>query len=139
MAAICDRAYPYKLSIVVPCFNEGQHLAQFINELKITIQKLTSNFEVIIINDGSSDNTRDIAHSFINAGHLHYIEFSRNFGKESALMAGINNAGGDAILLIDADFQHPLNKIMEMELLWKNGYDMVYGVIINRVKESWWK
>jgi len=139
MAAICDRAYPYKLSIVVPCFNEGQHLAQFINELKITIQKLTSNFEVIIINDGSSDNTRDIAHSFINAGHLHYIEFSRNFGKESALMAGINHAGGDAILLIDADFQHPLNKIMEMELLWKNGYDMVYGVIINRVKESWWK
>jgi len=70
---------------------------------------------------------------------LHYIEFSRNFGKESALMAGINHAGGDAILLIDADFQHPLNKIMEMELLWKNGYDMVYGVIINRVKESWWK
>jgi len=139
MAAICDRAYPYKLSIVVPCFNEGQHLAQFINELKITIQKLTSNFEVIIINDGSSDNTRDIAHSFINAGHLHYIEFSRNFGKESALMAGINHAGGDAILLIDADFQHPLNKIIEMELLWKNGYDMVYGVIINRVKESWWK
>ena len=139
MAAICDRAYPYKLSIVVPCFNEGQHLAQFINELKITIQKLTSNFEVIIINDGSSDNTKDIAHSFINAGHLHYIEFSRNFGKESALMAGINHAGGDAILLIDADFQHPLNKIIEMELLWKNGYDMVYGVIINRVKESWWK
>ena len=75
----------------------------------------------------------------MNAGHIHYIEFSRNFGKESALMAGINLADGDAVLLIDADFQRPLDKIKEMELLWKNGYEMVYGVIVNRKKESWWK
>ena len=139
MASISNRVYPYKLSIVIPCFNEGRHLAQFIEQLKITIQELTPNFEVLIINDGSRDNTRDVAHSFINAGHIHYIEFSRNFGKESALMAGINHADGDAVLLIDADFQHPLDKIKEMELLWKNGYEMVYGVITNRTKESWWK
>ena len=103
MASISNRVYPYKLSIVIPCFNEGRHLAQFIEQLKITIQELTPNFEVLIINDGSRDNTRDVAHSFINAGHIHYIEFSRNFGKESALMAGINHADGDAVLLIDAD------------------------------------
>ena len=139
MATKSDRSHPYKLSIVIPCFNEGEHLAQFIEQLKIRIQELTPNFEILIINDGSYDNTRDIALSIMNAGHIHYIEFSRNFGKESALMAGINHADGDAVLLIDADFQHPLDKIKEMELLWKNGYEMVYGVIVNRTKESWWK
>ena len=139
MATESDRLHPYKLSIVIPCFNEGEHLAQFIEQLKIRIQELTPNFEILIINDGSYDNTRDIALSIMNAGHIHYIEFSRNFGKESALMAGINHADGDAVLLIDADFQHPLDKIKEMELLWKNGYEMVYGVIVNRTKESWWK
>ena len=139
MATKSDRSHPYKLSIVIPCFNEGEHLAQFIEQLKIRIQELTPNFEILIINDGSYDNTRDIALSIMNAGHIHYIEFSRNFGKESALMAGINHADGDAVLLIDADFQHPLDKIKEMELLWKNGYEMVYGVIVNRKKESSWK
>jgi polyisoprenyl-phosphate glycosyltransferase len=139
MMPFIDRACHYKLSIVIPCFNEGSHLTEFINQLKNTAQKLTPNFEILIINDGSRDNTRDIALSFINAGHLHYIEFSRNFGKEAALMAGINHANGDAVLLIDADFQHPLDKIIEMELLWKSGYEMIYGVIANRAKESWWK
>jgi len=133
------RSHSYKLSIVIPCFNEGGHLAQFIEQLKIRIHELTPNFEILIINDGSNDNTRDVALSIMNAGHIHYIEFSRNFGKESALMAGINHADGDAVLLIDADFQHPLDKIKEMELLWKNGYEMVYGVITNRAKESWCK
>lgn len=139
MASIINRVTPYKLSIVVPCLNEGYHLTQFINQLKITILELTPNYEILIINDGSNDNTRDVALSIMNTSHIHYIEFSRNFGKESALMAGINHADGDAVLLIDADFQHPLDKIKEMELLWKNGYEMVYGVILNRTKESWWK
>ena len=139
MASIINPAFPYKLSIVIPCLNEGGHLTQFINQLNITIQELTSNYEILIINDGSKDNTRDIALSFIKNGHIRYIEFSRNFGKESALMAGINLADGDAVLLIDADFQHPLDKIVEMELLWKNGYEMIYGVIVSRLQESWWK
>ena len=139
MSIITERIASYKLSIIIPCFNEGQHLAQFINQLKITIQELTPNFEILIINDGSRDNTRDVALSLIKTESLRYIEFSRNFGKESALMAGINLADGDAVLLIDADFQRPLDKIKEMELLWKNGYEMVYGVIVNRKKESWWK
>ena len=139
MASIIDQVFPYKLSIVIPCLNEGGHLTQFINLLNIAIQELTPNYEILIINDGSKDNTRDIALSFIKNGYIRYIEFSRNFGKESALMAGINLADGDAVLLIDADFQHPLDKIKEMELLWKNGYEMVYGVIVNRKKESWWK
>jgi glycosyltransferase involved in cell wall biosynthesis len=69
-------------------------------------------------------------------GNIRYLEFSRNFGKEAALMAGIDHASGDATLLIDADFQHPLEKLQEMAELWKSGYEMIYGVIVNRQGES---
>ena len=139
MAALINTESSYKLSIVLPCFNEGQHLADFINQLKVTIQNLSCSYEILIINDGSTDNTRDIALSLVQLGNLRYIEFSRNFGKESALMAGIDHANSDAVLLIDADFQHPFNKLIEMELLWKNGYEMIYGVIDNRAKDIWLK
>ena len=139
MAALINTESSYKLSIVLPCFNEGQHLADFINQLKVTIQNLSCSYEILIINDGSTDNTRDIALSLVQLGNLRYIEFSRNFGKESALMAGIDHANSDAVLLIDADFQHPFNKLIEMELLWKNGYEMIYGVIDNRAKDNWLK
>ena len=139
MAALINTESSYKLSIVLPCFNEGQHLADFINQLKVTIQNLSCSYEILIINDGSTDNTRDIALSLVQLGNLRYIEFSRNFGKESALMAGIDHANSDAVLLIDADFQHPFNKLIEMELLWKKGYEMIYGVIDNRAKDNWLK
>ena len=139
MVALKNTGSSYKLSIVLPCFNEGQHLADFINQLKVTIQNLSCSYEILIINDGSTDNTRDIALSLVQLGNLRYIEFSRNFGKESALMAGIDHANSDAVLLIDADFQHPFNKLIEMELLWKKGYEMIYGVIDNRAKDNWLK
>jgi glycosyltransferase involved in cell wall biosynthesis len=130
------RPNPFKLSVVVPCYNEGAHLNNFIASLKIAISPLTNNYEIIIINDGSEDNTKAIALTLIAQGNVRYIEFSRNFGKEAALMAGIDHASGDAVLLIDADFQHPLEKIQEMAELWKSGYEMIYGVIANRQSES---
>jgi len=67
---------------------------------------------------------------------LHYISFSRNFGKEAALSAGIDAAKGDAVILLDGDYQHPLQLLSEMVRLWKNGIDMVYGVISDRSNES---
>ena len=126
------RPDPLKLSVVVPCYNEGAHLKDFINTLKITVTSLTSNYEIILINDGSKDNTKEIALPLIASGNIRYLELSRNFGKEAALMAGIDHASGDAALLIDADFQHPLEKITEMADLWKSGYEMIYGVVANR-------
>lgn len=96
-------------------------------------------FEIIIVNDGSKDNTSDIAKSLVQSGNIRYLEFSRNFGKEAALMAGIDYAKGNAVVLIDADFQHPIEKISEMYQLWKQGYEMVYGVIANRDNESFRK
>ena len=130
------RPNPFKLSVVVPCYNEGAHLKAFIEALKNAVIPITSNYEIILINDGSNDNTRENSLPLIANGNIRYLEFSRNFGKEAALMAGIDHATGDATLLIDADFQHPLDKLAEMAELWKSGYEMVYGVVANRKGES---
>ena len=130
------RLNPFKLSVVVPCYNEGAHLNDFVNALKSNVASLTSNFEIILVNDGSTDNTKEIALVLIASGNIRYLEFSRNFGKEAALMAGIDHASGDATLLIDADFQHPLEKITEMADLWKSGYEMIYGVVATRIGDS---
>lgn len=130
------RSTPFKLSVVVPCLNEGSHLKEFIIALSSSVELITSSYQIIIINDGSKDNTRDIALDLISSGNVRYLEFSRNFGKEAALMAGIDHATGDATLLIDADFQHPLDKLPEMAALWKSGYEMIYGVVANRKGES---
>ena len=126
----------FKLSVVVPCYNEGAHLKDFIEALKSTVTAITDNYEIIIINDGSKDNTNEVAHTLIADGHIRYLEFSRNFGKEAALMAGIDHANGDATLLIDADFQHPLEKLTEMADLWQSGYEMIYGVVVDRTGDS---
>jgi glycosyltransferase involved in cell wall biosynthesis len=120
----------------VPCFNEGSHLQKFITALKATVESITKDYEILIINDGSKDNTRENALTFIASGNIRYLEFSRNFGKEAALMAGIDHASGDATLLIDADFQHPLEKITEMADLWQSGYEMIYGVVVDRTGDS---
>lgn len=133
------RPNPFMLSVVVPCYNEGSHLQEFIAALKVAIEPITRQYEIILINDGSKDNTKIKALELIATGNIRYIEFSRNFGKEAALMAGIDHATGDATLLIDADFQHPLEKLPEMATLWKSGYEMIYGVIANRQGESFTK
>ena len=130
------RSNPFKLSVVVPCLNEGSHLKEFIIALSSSVELITKSYQIIIINDGSKDNTRDIALDLISSGNVRYLEFSRNFGKEAALMAGIDHATGDATLLIDADFQHPLDRVLEMAELWKSGYEMIYGVVINRQSEA---
>jgi glycosyltransferase involved in cell wall biosynthesis len=133
------RPSPFLLSVVVPCHNEGSHLEQFIAALKVACQKISAQYEILIVNDGSKDNTSDIAKSLVKSGNIRYLEFSRNFGKEAALMAGIDYAQGNAVVLIDADFQHPIEKIGEMHALWQQGYEMVYGVIANRDNESFRK
>jgi len=133
------RPNPFKLSVVIPCYNEGAHLASFAKAIQAAIKPLTTEYELLLINDGSKDNTREVAKSLINEGNVRYLEFSRNFGKEAALMAGIDYANGDAVLLIDADFQHPIDKLPEMAQLWQSGYDMIYGVIANRQGETFTK
>ncbi|MGP1685060.1 MAG: glycosyltransferase family 2 protein, partial [Giesbergeria sp.] len=126
-----------RLSCVVPAHNEEANLGHFVRALAQAVQALTADFEIIVVNDGSRDTTHDEAMALIAEGlPLHYLALSRNFGKEAALTAGIDHARGNAVLLIDADFQHPLALVPEMHGLWCMGYDMVYGTIVDRASES---
>jgi glycosyltransferase involved in cell wall biosynthesis len=136
MSTLVHRPNNFSLSIVVPAYNESSNLIQFVEALKLALIAITPRYEILIINDGSKDNTHEIADELANHPGVRYLEFSRNFGKEAALSCGIDYARGDAVLLIDADFQHPLSKLEEMSQLWLSGYDMVYGVIVDRHNEA---
>ena len=125
-----------RLSCVVPAYNEAGHLAEFLQALHASVSALTPDFEILVVNDGSRDNTREVALAQAASLGVRYLEFSRNFGKEAALSAGLDHARGNAILLIDSDFQHPLEMVPRMVDLWRSGYDMVYGVITDRAAES---
>lgn len=120
----------------MPAHNEEANLEPFVRALAQAVAALTSEFEIIIVNDGSRDGTHAAALALLPALPLRYLALSRNFGKESALSAGIDHARGNAVLLIDADFQHPLEMLAQMQQLWQLGYDMVYGVIADRTAEG---
>ena len=125
-----------RLSCVVPAHNEEGNLAAFVRALDATVRALTPDYEIIVVNDGSRDATHDIALQLTRELPVRYLALSRNFGKEAALSAGIDHARGNAVLLIDADFQHPLELLPQMHELWQGGFDMVYGVIADRGAES---
>lgn len=130
---------PLRLTCVVPAYNEAGHLGAFLEALHATAKALTDEVEIIVVNDGSQDATQAIARDLGPRLGLRYLELSRNFGKEAALTAGLAHARGNAVLLIDSDFQHPLSLVPEMADLWRSGYDMVYGVIAERAGETWTK
>jgi glycosyltransferase involved in cell wall biosynthesis len=116
-----------KLSVIVPIYNEELNIALFYNE--ITSQFLESsdvNLELIFINDGSSDKSISILKEYLTSNpQIKIIDFSRNFGKEAALTAGLKVASGDVAVLIDADLQHPPVVIHQMLSKWRDGYQMV--------------
>ena len=127
---------PLRLSCVVPAHNEEANHEDFVRALAQAAGRLTPEFEIIIVNDGSRDATHAVALRLAQDLPVRYLALSRNFGKEAALTAGLAHARGSAVLLIDADFQHPLELLPEMHALWLAGYDMVYGVIVDRGFES---
>jgi polyisoprenyl-phosphate glycosyltransferase len=127
------------ISCVVPVYNEEAILPQFIEALGKTMQGLDYPYEILIVDDGSQDNTTNIAHQIRKNHSFRYIRFSRNFGKEKALSAGLDLAKGDAVILLDGDFQHPLELLSDFIKQWEQGYDMVYAVRTNRADESWLK
>lgn len=115
-----------KIDIIVPCFNESQVLDIFVTELKKSIFELHNyNVNVIFVDDGSSDNTIEIIKKYsISNSNIKFISFSRNFGKESAMYAGLKNSDGDYVLIMDADMQNPPEIIGDMiKAVDEEGFD----------------
>lgn len=127
-----------KISIVVPCYNEEKNINNFYEEMIKTLEKVKENYsyEIIFVNDGSNDQTEiEVKKLRKTDKNVILISFSRNFGKEAAIYAGLNNATGDLVALIDADLQHPPVTILEMIKGINEGYDVVATKRKNRKGE----
>lgn len=127
-----------QVSIIVPCYNEQESLPYFFKEIVRVANELPKyDFEVIFVNDGSKDNTLTLLREYAkNDSRIHYLSFSRNFGKEAAMYAGFCNAKGDYIAVMDADMQDPPALLPQMlELLESGEYDSVATRRVNRAGE----
>jgi glycosyltransferase involved in cell wall biosynthesis len=128
-----------KVSILIPCFNEEQSLPLLYPELKKLMDSKTMyDWEVLFINDGSKDNTLNIIKALRSADcRISYVNLSRNFGKENAMLAGFDYVTGDCMVIMDADLQDPPSLIPQMLEYWEQGYQDIYARRANRGKESW--
>ncbi|MEM8561321.1 MAG: glycosyltransferase family 2 protein [Pseudomonadota bacterium] len=134
------RADRPKVSIVTPFYNEEAGSQRFFEEVFATTSRLETPVEFICVEDGSQDNTLEkLLAAAREEPRMKVLALSRNFGKESALVAGIEAATGDVVILIDADLQDPPGLIKEMLQRWREGYDIVYGVRRSRKQDSWMK
>lgn len=127
-------------SVVVPLYNEELVIFESYKRLKEIMDKAGEKYEIIFVNDGSIDATRKKAELICNKDReVKLINFSRNFGHQAAITAGMDVAVGDAIVVIDADLQDPPEVILEMIEKWKQGYEVVYGKRVKREGESFLK
>lgn len=128
-----------KISILVPCYNEEASLPMLYSEL-VKVMNLCDSYdwEVLFINDGSCDNTLSVIKDLRRKDmRISYVDLSRNFGKENAMLAGFDYVTGDYMVIMDADLQHPPHVILKMLEKWEEGYEDVYAKRITRGKESW--
>ena len=125
------------LSIVLPSYNEEQNIANTTKVLSEMLEVAEIEYELIFVSDGSQDGTfSEIQKVAADNARIHGAEFSRNFGKESAIFAGLEMASGDAVVVMDCDLQHPPESVLEMWELWQEGAQVVEGVKRNRGKEK---
>lgn len=131
---------PLDYSIVVPVFNEETVLREFYNRLNRVIETLSGTFEVLFVNDGSEDTTETILRDFYQKDQrVKVINFSRNFGHQVAITAGIDLAQGHACIIMDADLQDPPEVIPRLIERWKAGYEVVFAVRTSREGERFFK
>ena len=125
------------LSIVIPAYNEEKMIWKTTEVVSGIMEREKIPFELVFVNDGSRDQTWEMIEKAAEKNtHVTGIRFSRNFGKESAIFAGLANAEGDCIAVMDCDLQHPPETLVEMYRLWEQGYEVVEGVKRSRGKES---
>jgi len=127
-------------SIVVPLYNEEEVITECHRQLSEAMADCDGEYELIYVNDGSRDKTMAMAREIaVNDGHVKIISFSRNFGHQTAITAGMDKASGKAVVVIDADLQDPPRVILEMIAKWKEGYEVVYGKRTKRKGETVFK
>ena len=125
------------LSVVLPAYNEELMIAKTCRVLREVLKDAGISYELVLVDDGSADHTwKEIQKAGKNDPHILGIHFSRNFGKEAAVFAGLAHARGDVIAVMDCDLQHPPQVLPEMYRLWEEGYQVIEGVKKSRGKES---
>lgn len=128
-----------KVSLLIPFYNEQEVLPKLFERVKLLVDSnLDYQWEVMLVNDGSVDNSLCmVKQMYLRDNRFRYIDLSRNFGKEVAMMAGLDYVTGDCVVIMDADLQHPPEVIPDMLKLWEEGYDDIYGKRNSRGKEPW--
>jgi glycosyltransferase involved in cell wall biosynthesis len=131
----------YMLSILVPVYNEQESILPFMAAIDTTLHSIKDKLDIVFVNDGSSDNTQRIVESLIQRDdRVSLVNLARNFGKESAMTAGLDHVKGDACVIMDVDLQDPPELILQFIELWQTGdWDTVYGVRVDRSKDTWLK
>ena len=125
------------LSVILPSYNEEKMIAKATERMAEILQPEKIDYELLFIDDGSRDSTwAQINEAAEKDSHVVGVHFSRNFGKEAAMFAGLEQAKGDCCVVIDCDLQHPPEKIVEMYRLWEQGYEVVEGIKEDRGEES---
>lgn len=129
-----------KYSIIVPMYNEEEVIEETHKRLRQVLDRTGESYELVYVNDGSRDRTVEIVNRLLQEdSHIQFINFSRNFGHQIAITAGMDYARGQAIVVIDADLQDPPEVILDMIDKWKEGFDVVYGVRLKRKGETYFK
>lgn len=117
------------ISIVIPAYNESENIPKIAAAIENQFKSLPYKYEIIMVADGCTDSTLEKIHELILINkNIFYIEFSRNFGHQNALKAGLDHANGDCVISLDCDLQHPPEIIPEMLAKWESGYEVVYTI-----------
>ncbi len=126
LALFCRRMVK-TISILIPVFNEESNVAAVAKAVAQVFESINYSFEILFVNDGSKDNSlNEIRKVSAADNRINYLSFSRNFGKDNALLAGLKHTRGDAVITMDADLQHPPELIPELISNWENGHEVVY-------------
>lgn len=131
-----------KITLLIPAYNEGCNLRPMAEALAPLLDNAMTprqyEWEVLMVNDGSRDDTLEVMKELHRGDTRYsYVNLSRNFGKENAMLAGLDCASGHAVIILDADLQHPIDVIPQMIEQWEEGYDDVYGRRDSRLHDSW--